>query len=112
MSGPLVPISARPLLALTLPALSVSTAVSVRTDELAANCQLQFPPEPTVAVPTVASPLRMVTVATASPVPESIEGVPPVNIGAPGATVSMVTDSAEEAALTLPATSVAWAVML
>ena len=52
----------------------------------------------------------------ASPVPESVKlpllAVMPVNAGAFGATVSMVTDSALDAALTLPATSVALAVML
>ena len=54
----------------------------------------------------------MVTVSPASPVPRSVVALPPLNAGTPGAVVSMVNASALEAALTLPAASVALTVML
>ena len=112
LSGALVPTIAEPLLALSFPALSVSTAVNVRADELARKVQLQVPFAPTVALPAVPDCVDIVTLAPASPVPVSFVEVPPVKTGAMGATVSIVTDNAFEAALMLPATSVALAVML
>ncbi len=79
--------------------------------------QLHFPPVPTVVVPMVVVPFSIATVLPTSPVPETVAINPkievrPVNTGALGASLSMATDSAPEAALTLPATSVALALRL
>ena len=97
VSLPPVPSNTVPPVGLTLPALSVSTALSVRTDEPAMNDMLQVLPVPTVAVPMVVLPSDTATAAPASPFPLSEVRVPVVNVGSAGGVVSMVTASAPEA---------------
>ncbi len=110
---PIEPISADPtVLPPMLPALSVWNAANVNGVRPPMKLQLQFPPEPTVAVPTVVVPLSMVTTSPASPVPRSVVALPPVKAGAPGAVVSIVSASALEAALTFPIASAALTVIL
>ena len=79
----------------------------------AMKVQFQFPPAPTVVVPSgVVPPLgMMLMVSPASPVPLRRVPVPVVNTGAPGAIVSVVIAVMPEALLVLPAASVAMTVI-
>ena len=81
------------------------------------NFRLQLPPAATVVLPSWVVPLRIATVVLASPVPLTVKLLPvlaarPASKGVLGGTVSVVTASLPETALTLPATSVAVAEML
>ena len=115
--------------ALTLPATSVALAVMLWVPFARVEAVMVHVPAVATPVPTAVVPSNRVTVLPVSAVPVKVGVVTLVMLsvldtplsdaatrsgadGAAGATVSMVTDKAADAALTLPATSVALAVML
>src|SRR6185436_3683803 len=113
--------------ALVLPATSVAVALRLWPPlESAAVVKLQAPAPLALTLPSRLAPSKTLTVALASAVPVSVRVLSLVMpspttllsveydamVGLTGATVSMVTLSAVDAALVLPATSVAVAVRL
>ena len=119
----------RPLeAALTLPATSVALAVMLWVPSARVEAVMVHVPPVAMPVPITVVPSNRLTVLPASAVPVKVGVVTLVMLSVldtplsdaatrsgltgRGAVVSMVTDKAAEAALTLPATSVALAVML
>ena len=100
------------LATLTFIAASVCTAVKECAPwdkEAVVNVQVPLPP--TTAVPMIAEPSMIETVAPASPVPTRVSGEDTkfnaLIVGATGAVVSIVSDATDAPEFTLPAMSVA-----